>query len=161
MKCSRRSAKKTKHAVSRGVVIPGVDNVLIHLASCCTPVLGDEIIGYVTQGKGVSVHRLECKNIQRFVAENYHTLDVKWEKGFNGTYISRVDVIAGNPANINKVSAEVLLALTDMNMELVSVVPEKSNGTVHVSLNTKNKDQLMAFVNKVRSRPGVKDAYRR
>ncbi len=155
------AAKKTKNAVSRGVVIPGVDNVLIHLASCCTPVLGDEIIGYVTQGKGVSVHRLECKNIQKFVEENYHTLDVKWEKGFSGSYMTRVDVVSGNPANINKVSAEVLLTLTDMNMELVSVVPEKSNGIVHVSLNTKNKDQLMAFVNKVRSRPGVKDAYRR
>lgn len=152
---------KKKNTVSKGVVIPGVDNVLIRLAPCCMPVPGDDIIGYVTQGKGVSVHRVDCSNVRKYIEEDYHTLDVKWEKGYNGIYQAKMDVCVFDTASINKVSADVMLALSDMNMELVSITTEKNKGVIHMVLNVKNKDQLTAFMNKVRSKFGVSDVYRK
>ena len=152
---------KKKNTMSKGVILPGVDNVLIHLAPCCMPVPGDDIVGYVTQGKGVSVHRMDCKNVKKYIDEDYHTLDVKWDKSYNGIYQAKVDVCVHDTANINKASADVVLTLSDMNMELVSVTTEKNKGIVHVTVNVKNKEQLAGFMNKVRSKPGISDVYRK
>ena len=147
--------------MSKGVILPGVDNVLIHLAPCCMPVPGDDIVGYVTQGKGVSVHRMDCKNVKKYIDEDYHTLDVKWDKSYSGIYQAKVDVCVHDTANINKASADVVLTLSDMNMELVSVTTEKNKGIIHVTVNVKNKEQLAGFMNKVRSKPGIGDVYRK
>ena len=152
---------KKKNTMSKGVILPGVDNVLIHLAPCCMPVPGDDIVGYVTQGKGVSVHRMDCKNVKKYIDEDYHTLDVKWDKSYSGIYQAKVDVCVHDTANINKASADVVLTLSDMNMELVSVTTEKNKGIVHVTVNVKNKEQLAGFMNKVRSKPGIGDVYRK
>lgn len=152
---------KKKNILSKGVVLPGVDNVLIHLAPCCMPVPGDDIVGYVTQGKGVSVHRMDCKNVKKLIEEDYHTLDVKWDKSYNGIYHAKVDVCLHDMLNLNKASADIVLTLSDMNIELVSVAAEKNKGVIHVSVNVKNKDQLTGFMNRIRSKPGISDVYRK
>lgn len=150
-----------KRASTKGVIIPGVENVLTHMATCCMPVPGDDIIGYVTQGKGVSVHRIDCNNVKRYVENDYHVLDVKWEKGYSGLYPARLDICAFDTANVNKIAADAVLALADMNIELVSLTPERDKGILHVKVNVKNKDQLTAFMNRMSSKPGVNDVYRR
>ncbi len=152
---------KKKNTVSKGVLLPGVDNVLIHLATCCMPVPGDDIVGYVTQGKGVSVHRMDCKNVKKYIDEDYHTLDVKWDKSYNGIYQAKVDVCVHDTMNLNKASADIVLTLSDMNMELVSVTTEKNKGIIHVSVNVKNKEQLVGFMSRIRSKQGISDVYRK
>lgn len=152
---------KKRNILSKGVVLPGVDNVLIHLAPCCMPVPGDDIVGYVTQGKGVSVHRMDCKNVKKLIEEDYHTLDVKWDKGYNGIYHAKVDVCLHDMLTLNKASADIVLTLSDMNIELVSVAAEKNKGVIHVSVNVKNKDQLTGFMNRIKSKPGISDVYRK
>jgi len=150
-----------KRSVSKGVMIPGVENVLTHMAPCCMPVPGDDIIGYVTQGKGVTVHRIDCSNVRRYVEEGYHVLDVKWEKGYSGLFPARVDICAFDTANVNKIAADTVLALADMGIELVSLTPERDKNIIHVKLNVKNKDQLTAFINRMSSKAGVSEVYRR
>ena len=150
-----------KRSVSKGVMIPGVENVLTHMAPCCMPVPGDDIIGYVTQGKGVTVHRIDCSNVRRHVEEGYHVLDVKWEKGYSGLFPARVDICAFDTANVNKIAADTVLALADMGIELVSLTPERDKNIIHVKLNVKNKDQLTAFINRMTSKAGVSEVYRR
>lgn len=88
-------------------------------------------------------------------------LDVKWEKGYSGLYPARLDICAFDTANVNKIAADAVLALADMNIELVSLTPERDKGILHVKVNVKNKDQLTAFMNRMSSKPGVNDVYRR
>src|SRR5690606_11366530 len=65
---------------TQAVQVKGIDNVLVRLSRCCSPVPGDEIVGYITRGRGVSIHQRNCPNLARLVAEDGHRLiDVAWE----------------------------------------------------------------------------------
>ncbi|NDY41461.1 bifunctional (p)ppGpp synthetase/guanosine-3',5'-bis(diphosphate) 3'-pyrophosphohydrolase [Dissulfurirhabdus thermomarina] len=75
-----------------GIVIEGVDNLLVHLARCCTPVPGDEVVGYITRGRGVTVHRESCRNVRSL--EPGRRVEVTWAGGDEATYPARLKVIA-------------------------------------------------------------------
>ena len=62
-----------------GIVIQGVDNLLIRLSRCCNPVPGDEIVGYITKGRGVSIHRADCPNVQHQEELAQRLIEVEWE----------------------------------------------------------------------------------
>ncbi len=76
---------------SSGIVVKGVEDVLIHLSKCCNPVPGDDIIGFVTRGRGVTVHRRDCPNAKELIATPERLIDVEWEQG--GTASFQVDVL--------------------------------------------------------------------
>ena len=78
----RRARRKT----GGGVVVKGIDDVLVRLARCCNPVPGDEIIGFVTRGRGVSVHRTSCPNATELLSSPERILDVEWDAGSRATY---------------------------------------------------------------------------
>ena len=74
----KRPKRHETHA-SNGVVVKGIDDVLVRLSRCCNPVPGDEIIGFVTRGRGVSVHRKDCPNAQDLMQEPERIIEVAWE----------------------------------------------------------------------------------
>jgi GTP diphosphokinase / guanosine-3',5'-bis(diphosphate) 3'-diphosphatase len=76
---------------SSGIMVKGVEDVLIHLSKCCNPVPGDDIIGFVTRGRGVTVHRRDCPNAKELIATPERLIDVEWEQG--GTASFQVDVL--------------------------------------------------------------------
>ncbi|MCF6764169.1 bifunctional (p)ppGpp synthetase/guanosine-3',5'-bis(diphosphate) 3'-pyrophosphohydrolase [Thiotrichales bacterium 19S3-7] len=88
VKSSAFSADIEKELKESDLVIYGIDNLLSHVAGCCKPVSGDEIIGYITQGRGVSVHRVDCKNMQRLrVQAPERVIDVYWGKVDKKRYV--------------------------------------------------------------------------
>jgi len=83
--------KKTKPS-NLGVVVKGIDNCLVKLAKCCNPVPGDEIIGYITKGRGVSVHRKDCTNIKNLISEENRMIDVEWYDENKETYQTDIEI---------------------------------------------------------------------
>ena len=91
-----KGERKKKKAPESGVVVKGIDNCLVRLARCCNPVPGDEIIGYITRGRGVSVHRKDCSNIGANVDDSKRLIDVSWYKAGDASYMADITVMAND-----------------------------------------------------------------
>jgi GTP pyrophosphokinase len=88
-----RSARRPK-PTGGGVVVKGIDDVLVRLSKCCNPVPGDEIVGFVTRGRGVSVHRASCPNVGDLSSNPERMIDVEWDGGAHAIYHVEVFVQA-------------------------------------------------------------------
>ncbi|HZG14013.1 MAG TPA: bifunctional (p)ppGpp synthetase/guanosine-3',5'-bis(diphosphate) 3'-pyrophosphohydrolase [Candidatus Bathyarchaeia archaeon] len=138
-----------------GVQVRGVDNLLVRLSRCCSPVPGDQIIGFVTRGRGVSVHRSDCPNV---LAEecNERLIDVDWESTLKHNY--QVDIeITGNDRNglLNDVLQAV--AETKTNISAVSGKADKNRvATIHMTISIGNLDHLHKVVERIKR---IKDIY--
>lgn len=84
-------AKKLEESAQQGINIHGIDNIMVHLGKCCTPVPGDDVIGYITRGRGVTVHRTDCVNIKKLDPER--KVDVTWHREPGETYPVRLHVM--------------------------------------------------------------------
>jgi GTP pyrophosphokinase len=85
-----RAGKKPKEM--KGITIKGIDDVLYHTAKCCYPVPGDELLGFITRGKGVAVHRQGCNNLERLAVDEARLIEVDWEPNEDITSYARVVV---------------------------------------------------------------------
>ena len=87
--------KRRSRVAAAGLYVEGLDDVMVHLARCCTPVPGDEILGFVTQGRGVSVHRADCSNATALARRSRERLiEVEWDRGVEGVFLATVEVLA-------------------------------------------------------------------
>jgi GTP pyrophosphokinase len=92
---ARRPPRRARRSATAGVHVEGLDDVLVRLSRCCTPVPGDEIMGFVTRGRGVSVHRADCTNAAGLAAAaGERLIDVEWDRDAPGTFVVAVDVEA-------------------------------------------------------------------
>ena len=90
----RQSSRKERAA---GVYVEGLDDVMVRLSKCCTPVPGDDILGFVTRGRGVSVHRVDCSNAASFTAAaegEARLIDVEWDRERPGVFMVSIEVLA-------------------------------------------------------------------
>jgi GTP pyrophosphokinase len=86
---------RTGRGSAAGLYVEGLDDVMVHLARCCTPVPGDQIIGFVTQGRGVSVHRADCSNATALSRRHQERLiEVEWDRGGEGVFLATLEVLA-------------------------------------------------------------------
>lgn len=92
---SKNKVNKPK-ASSSGIVVKGIDNCLVRLAKCCNPLPGDEIVGYITKGRGVSVHRKDCKNVGDLLTEDNRMIDVEWYKNEKTSYNVEIEVFSND-----------------------------------------------------------------
>lgn len=88
-------AKKPK-ASNAGIIVKGIDNCLVKLSKCCNPLPGDEIVGYITKGRGVSVHRKDCTNIGDLLSEENRMIDVEWDKEEKIAYHADIEVCSND-----------------------------------------------------------------
>jgi len=109
--------RSAKRRTGGGVVVRGIDDVLIRLARCCNPVPGDEIIGFVTRGRGVSVHRTSCPNAKELLSTPERIIEVEWDVGSKATYQVEIFVEALDRLRLLQ---EVTLAIAESGTNILS-----------------------------------------
>ena len=155
VKQDNKDSLKIRH--EGGVVIEGASGLLIRIAKCCNPVPGDAIAGYITKGRGVAVHRVDCMNLKS--QDNYEArlIDVDWEdEPSNKEYMANIDIYGLNRSGLLN---DVLKVLTNAskNISTVNAQPTKDMkfATIHVSFGIPNLATLTSVVDKIKSVPEV------
>lgn len=153
----KKESQKMKIRHEGGVIIEGVDNLLIRLSRCCNPVPGDAIVGYITKGRGISVHRKDCPNVQLPESEQNRLIEVDWEDAANtGQQYDTELVVEGY--NRNGLLNEVLNVINSTTKSLNSVngkVDANKMATISVNIGIMNTHQLDFIVDKIKQIPDV------
>lgn len=149
-------------ATADDIVIAGVDNLLVRLGRCCTPVPGDDVTGYITKGRGISVHRVGCPNIRAAETQGQRLVDVQWEdeKGLKPNYDADLTV---HGENRNGLLNDVLRAVNGRTKFVNSVnghVTKNGMAQVSLSIGVKNSEQLGNIMDALNNLPAVYDVER-
>ena len=91
---SKKTKEKVKKTPTSGVIVKGIDNCLVRLAKCCNPLPGDEILGYITKGRGVSIHRANCVNTKDLLNDEERMIEVSWFEETKEAYNVELEIFA-------------------------------------------------------------------
>jgi len=154
------SEKKRRAGDTKALRIKGVDDVVIRLAHCCNPLPGDEVLGYITRGRGVSVHRQDCPNLQNYLRnENNRILEVEWAAE-QGHYIVEMEIDAMDRARL---TSDVMTVIADMRIPVNSIFSRATrNGQALMNLKLEITDmsQLNSVRQKILKVKGITDVRR-
>lgn len=156
--------KEKKEKSSRsGVIVNGMDDCMVRFAKCCTPVPNDPIIGFITRGRGVSVHRADCPNMSREALtpeDQERLIEVKWAHGTAHSYIAELQIAAQDSPQI---LVEILNCLSQEKItvkELNAKSLKRGGSMIHAAFEVNTSEQLEAAIRKIFSIPGVYDVSR-
>ncbi|MGH9870721.1 MAG: RelA/SpoT family protein [Candidatus Polarisedimenticolia bacterium] len=156
----QKAVKKIGLSHGPRVTVKGLDNVMIYLAGCCKPIRGEEIVGYITRGKGISVHRTECSNVKRLMFDPERRIDVIWEKADEGTYEATVlldsDDHPGLLARITSVIADEKTNIRNVDAR----TSEDRKGQISLVLDVKDQRHLERVMERLRKLDGVRHVER-
>ncbi len=162
----REATKKKAHVTKSksGIVVKGIDDMAVRFSRCCNPVPGDEIVGFVTRGRGMSIHRTDCVNILNLSeTERTRLIDAEWEASITeakGEYLSSIKIYSDNRPGL---LMEVSKVFTEENININSINTHTSKqGVVTLELNfaVSGRDELNHIVEKLRQIAGVIDIER-
>ena len=127
-----KKAKQRKIKPSNsGIIVKGIDNCLVKLSKCCNPLPGDEIVGYITKGRGVSVHRKDCVNVKDLISEENRMIDVEWYEEEKASYQAEVEVFSNDRTGL-----------------LVDILKELGTTKANIlGVNTKTTKERIAIIN--------------
>ena len=159
------TAVPTRPARSRpvgdpGAVVKGVDDVWVKLAKCCTPVPGDDVVGFVTRGRGVSVHRRDCTNAGDILADPARLVEVEWAPTSGSLFLVNIQVEA---LDRTRLLSDVTRVLSDAHVNILSATVTTTRDRVAVSrfsFEMADPKHMGHLLNQVRGVEGVYDAYR-
>lgn len=156
-----KTERQTKKKQSYGVTVKGLNNIMVRFARCCNPVPGDDIAGYITKGRGVSVHRKDCSNFKAIVEKQREkVVDVSWGTEKGAAYVAELEVKAEDRMCL---LSDVMLVITDSNLSLLSLNAKSGkNGIANINIQVKidNIEQLKELMKKIRRLKGILDVYR-
>lgn len=145
-----------------GVVVEGVDNLMIRLSRCCSPVPGDEIVGYITRGRGISVHRKDCTNLQSEPDLKQRTIHVEWEtqEELSTEYETELSITGFDRSGLINDILHVVNHTVKNLRNVNGKVDANSTAIVIIKVAISNTDQLDNLMSKLRSIPDVYDVSR-
>ena len=140
-----------KHSV---VQVEGVDNIVVHIGKCCHPVPGDEILGYVTKGKGVTIHRTNCPNIQRLVQIKDRTIEVNWTVEVDEQFKVQLSLLGEDRHNLLR---DITQALSTQNTNIIHVDLKAKDKLVtgKLIIEVKNLPHLTRIINSISKLKGM------
>ena len=158
------SKKNAFHKNEGGIIVKGITDVSVHFSKCCNPLPGDEIVGFVTRGRGISIHRTDCINIMNMLeTDRVRLIEAEWEKGSENAqkeYLADINIFANNR---NGLLVDVSRVFTEENIGIIGVncrVNKQNVATIYVSFNIHSTMELDSIIQKLRSIQGVLDIER-
>lgn len=153
-----------KHSKS-GIIVKGLYDVAVHFSKCCSPVPGDEIVGFVTRGRGVSIHRTDCINIINLSdMERERLIDAEWqhdeESGSSGLYRAEIKIYGNNRTGL---LVDITKVFTEREIDIDSIHSKTSKqgiATIDVSFSTKGREELTSVVERLRQIESIIDIER-
>ena len=159
---TKRTAQVAKS--KSGIVVKGIDDMAVRFSRCCNPVPGDEIVGFVTRGRGMSIHRTDCINILNLSeSERIRLINAEWEASVvedRGQYMASIKIFANNRQGL---LMEVSKVFTENKLDISSINTHTSKqdvASLELSFVVTGRDQLTHVIEKLRQIPGVLDIER-
>ena len=152
---SENKDKAVPQKSKSGIIVKGLYDVAVHFSKCCSPVPGDEIVGFVTRGRGVSIHRTDCINIMNLSElEKVRLIDAEWQQGAehgdNGLYLAEIKIFGNNRTGL---LVDITRIFTEREIDISSINSKTSKqgvATISISFNTKGKEELSSLIEKIR-----------
>ncbi len=156
----RQTQPSHVHAHSRGVVVEGDPNMMVHFAQCCNPLPGDEIVGYITRGRGVSIHRSDCVNVSNLLNDSERMIPVAWIDDAQASYIASIHVVVDDRPGV---LVEVSQVLANLNISVRTINAKTNrNGVAFIQLSFVVNDtaQLNTIIRNLKKIRSVTEVYR-
>ena len=155
--------KPTTESRSHGVIVEGEPGMLVRFAKCCTPLPGDDIVGYITRGRGVSVHRRDCTNMGDMMVAPERFIPVRWDKGASSGYEAGIRIIAYDRVGL---LADISMLLTQMEVPITAIAARADKKTaqnvttIDLTLSIKDMKQLESIINRLLKRGDIEEVFR-
>lgn len=148
--------RKSMAKASHGILVKGEEGIMVKLARCCSPIPGDKVIGYITRGNGVSVHRADCPNVlTNNPEEQSRLIEVSWDVGINDVYKVNI-IVTGQDRPGLMIDVMNATSETKINIFSLSCHTDKNKiAHMHMGLDITSIDQLEFFMNRIRRMKGV------
>ena len=144
----------------KGVKVKGIENIMVRLSKCCTPVPGDEIIGYITRGRGVSIHRVDCINLKDPLVEPQRLIEVEWVDEYKASFSSEIQILARDRQML---LADITKAMSDMKINVTAVnarTTKNKQVVINIMIEINDIEQLRKVIKQIKKIDNVLDAYR-
>ncbi len=156
----RKQKESKQKPSSSGVVVEGIDNCLVKLSKCCNPLPGDEIIGYITKGRGVSVHRKDCVNVKDLLTEENRIIDVKWYEEAKENYNVTLEVLANDRKGL---LVDILNTVKETKANLMGVSTKTTKERIaimDIDLEVENIEELNKVIRNIKKVDSVYEVRR-
>ena len=142
--------------IKADIIVEGIDDIKVNIASCCKPIPGDRIVGYITKGNGITVHRMVCPNVSEL---EERIIDVSWNQVTTKKYPTTILVHASEEENV---LIDIIAKTSNSNISVESIknISTSDNHLFHVTVLVENKEKLTKFMNDVNSIPNILDVER-
>ena len=144
-----------------GIIVKGIDNCLVKLSKCCNPLPGDEIVGYITKGRGVSVHRKDCVNVKDLISEENRMIDVKWYEEEKTSYNVDIEVYSNDRTGLLVDILKVIGTTKAKIMAVNTKTTKEKIAIIYISLEIVNLEELNKVIKAIRKVESVYEVKRK